>query len=61
VIRYNVLAPAGTWIIAHAFGRAPIVQVFLSSGEAVIADIFVDASQITVVFASPTSGFVLAS
>lgn len=60
-VRFDVLAPAGTWIIPHAFGRAPTAQVFLLSGEQIAADVLVDAVHITVVFASPTAGFVLAN
>lgn len=51
---------AGTWIVPHGLGRRPIVQVFLSSGEQVFPDVFVDTANITAVFATPTAGFLLA-
>lgn len=52
---------AATWILTHAFGRVPTVQVFLGSGEQVIADVTASATTITVTHASPQQGFVLAS
>lgn len=53
-------ALAATWTLPHPFGRAPTVQVFLDSGEAVLADVAADESQITVTFSTPRQGFVLA-
>lgn len=54
---------AATWILPHAFGRAPMVQVFLgtagSGGEQVIADVSATASTVTVTHASPQQGYVL--
>jgi len=52
---------AATWILPHPFGRVPAVQVFLGSGEAVLADVEADESRITVTFSTPRQGFVLAS
>ena len=54
-------ALAGTWIIAHGLGRCPIVQVFLDGGEQIAADVTVDEVHITVAFANPAQGFVLAA
>lgn len=51
---------AATWILPHAIAREPMVQVFLGSGEQVIADVFATSTAITVTHASPQSGFVLA-
>ena len=51
---------ASTWVLANPLGRAPTVQVFLASGEQVLADILADATHITVTFPSPQQGFVLA-
>ena len=48
-----------TWILPHTLGRVPLVQVFLTPGELVIADVSADANQITVTHASPRSGFVM--
>lgn len=52
---------AGTWILPHDLGRIPAVQVFLANGEVVTADIYADASTVTVMFATPQQGFVLLS
>lgn len=51
---------AATWILDHPLGRVPAVQVFLGTGEAVLADITADTARITVTFPSPRQGFVLA-
>ncbi len=53
-------ALAATWVLGHGLGRVPTVQVYLPSGEAVLADIAATISQITVTFPSPQTGFVLA-
>lgn len=51
---------AGTWVLPHGLGRKPMVQLFLSSGEQVLADVTVDNTNINAVFAEPTQGFALA-
>lgn len=51
---------AATWILPHPIGRVPMVQVFLGSGEQVIADVTANTTTITVSHASPQTGFVLA-
>ena len=51
---------ASTWVLSHSLGRVPTVQVYLESGEQVIADLQASATQITVTFPSPQAGFVLA-
>ena len=51
---------AATWILPHALGRVPTVQVFLAGGEAVLADVTASETQITVAFPSPRQGFGLA-
>jgi hypothetical protein len=51
---------AATWILAHPLGRVPMVQVYLAPGERILADVAADSTQITVSFASPQQGFVLA-
>ena len=53
-------ALAATWILPHALGRVPMVQVFLGSGEQAIADVASGTATITVTHASPQTGFVLA-
>ena len=52
-------ALAATWILPHTLGRVPMVQVFLGSGEEVIADVAATSATITVTHASPQAGFVL--
>lgn len=53
-------ALASTWVLSHGLGRVPTVQVYLTSGEAVLSDLFATTTQITVTFPSPQQGFVLA-
>lgn len=48
--------PAATWIFAHGLGRRPTVSVFDTAGAEMIADVFADASNVSVVFAQPTAG-----
>jgi len=60
VLRFDVTL-AGTWTVPHGLGRAPLVQVFLASGEQVFPDVSVDAANVVAVFAQPTAGFVLVS
>ena len=50
---------AATWILPHGFAREPMDQVFLGSGEQVIADVSATPTTVTVTHASPQSGFVL--
>ncbi len=54
-------ALAGTWILPHALARIPMVQVFIGTGEEVIADITATETTITVTHANPQAGFVLAN
>lgn len=58
-IRINA-ALSATWTLTHALSRIPLVQVFLTSGEQVLADVSASATSISVAFASPQAGFVLA-
>lgn len=57
----DVPAAAGTWTlqVPPALGRVPEVSVYLQSGEQVFADVVASATQVTVTFAAPTSGFVI--
>lgn len=50
---------ASTWILNHGLGRLPMAQVFLGSGEQVLADVDATSTTVTVTHASPQSGFVL--
>ena len=51
---------AATWILSHSLGRLPTAHVYLSTNEAVLTDVSVTTTQITVTFPSPQQGFVLA-
>jgi hypothetical protein len=53
-------ALASSWVLSHGLGRIPTVQIYLTSGEAVLSDVTATTSQITVTFPSPQAGFVLA-
>lgn len=57
--RLDQATPASTWILPHSFDRVPLAQVYLSSGELVIADIAATTTTITVTFPGPQSGFVV--
>lgn len=59
--RIDQIAASASWILNHSKGRIPIVQVFSSSGEWLGADVTCTSTQINVVFAQATSGFVLVS
>lgn len=51
---------AATWNLAHPLGHVPAVQVYLTNGEPVLADLVATDSRITVTFPAPQAGFVLA-
>jgi hypothetical protein len=48
--------PSANWIIAHPLGRRPGVNIYLSSGEAVEADVSASLSSVSITFPSPVSG-----
>lgn len=50
---------AGTWVLPHTLGHVPLVQVYLSTGEAVLADVVATSTTITVAFATPQQGFII--
>jgi hypothetical protein len=57
---YTFLTPAATWSCPHDLGRAPLVSVLDSAGQAMLADIDQPTnSLVTVTFAVPTSGRVI--
>lgn len=59
--KFDITVSSGTWIVSHGLGRLPYaVQVFLTSGEFIQPDISISTTQITVVLASPNTGFILA-
>lgn len=55
-IEFAQTAPAATWIIPHTFGRRPVVTVYTTAGEEVIADVSATSTSVSIVFAQPTSG-----
>lgn len=55
----EVAGPSASWTIPHALGRAPAVQVQLSSGEVVLAHVTATAEVVNVTFAQPQSGRVI--
>lgn len=57
--KYSFNSPGATWTSSHPLGREPMVQVFLTGGDAVIADIYTSTTDFSVVFASPQTGYVL--
>jgi hypothetical protein len=57
--RIDVTAPSASWVLPHNLGRTPQVQVFLSGGELVIADVVSGPSTVSVAFASAQTGFVI--
>ena len=59
VIVFNQSTPASTWTISHTLNRIPMVQVYDSSGDEVIADVVSTNINITVTFASPQTGTVV--
>lgn len=60
-VRFDVSTPSASWIIPHGFGRVPIVSVYLSTGEQVLADVSATATTINVVMTAPRAGFVIAA
>lgn len=53
---YTQTTPAATWALAHPLGRRPIVEVYLATGERIIADVLVTPTAVTVTHASPVAG-----
>lgn len=50
---------SGTWSHTHNLGRVPFVLAYLSDGRPLLADMTVTDFNLSVVHASPQSGFVL--
>jgi hypothetical protein len=57
--KLDQLSAASTWIFVHGKGAIPNVQVYLTSGERIIADVMSSSTSVTIVFATPTSGFII--
>lgn len=61
-IEYPITTPSASWsVVVPVFfgGRRPNVQVYLADGSVALADVFSDASNVNVTFASPTTGWVV--
>lgn len=52
---YDQPTPAATWIIPHAKGRIPVVEIYIA-GEMVISDIDATDTIVTVTHAVPVAG-----
>lgn len=50
---------SASWTFAHSFDRIPSVDVYLSNGEQVDADVLATTTHVYVTFADPTTGFVI--
>jgi hypothetical protein len=57
--QHTQVAPAATWIIAHALGRRPAVSIYLSTGEAVETDVIATDTTVNITFPSPFSGWAI--
>lgn len=54
---HEQVTPSASWLIAHAFGRLPSVQVIVGD-ELVLADVtYLGTSAVSVVLAEPAPGF----
>ena len=61
VTQFTQSTPASTWVISHNLGRAVTAEVFVG-GQLVITDVVItDSNTLTVIFASPQTGYVLYS
>lgn len=60
-IQINQISPASTWVLTHTLGRRPAVDVYLTSGERIMTDVFATDTQVTVIFATPQTGYVMLS
>jgi hypothetical protein len=58
-----VSTPSASWLLAvpGGIGRPPQVQVFLTSGEQILTDVYATAATVNVVFAAPATGYVILS
>ncbi len=57
---YVQTSPSATWIVAHNLNKIPNVDVYLSNGEQILADITATDTTITVVFAEAQTGYIVA-
>ncbi len=58
-LEIQVNSPSATWILSHTLGRNPIVDVYLTNGEKILADVVTTNNQIIVIHSQPTTGFVV--
>lgn len=52
---WSQVTPGATWTVPHGLGRIPAVQV-LVAGEVVYSDVYPTATEVVIVFPSPTAG-----
>ena len=57
--KIEVMTASSNWILNHTLGRAPIVSIYLDTGEQVITDVYSSNTQINVIFPEPKTGFVI--
>jgi len=51
-------SPSAQWHITYpTLGRLPSVQIYLTSGEAILTDILATQTDVTITFPSPTAGY----
>lgn len=62
-VQINVPTASATWIIPvpDGFDSFPVVTVYDTDGEVILADVEVTSTIITVTFANPTSGYIVLS
>jgi len=59
-VKFDITTASASWSVNHALGRIPIVQVYLSTGEKIYPDIYATNTNIAVVFAAATTGYIVA-
>lgn len=52
-------SPSASWVIPHALGRRPLVQVCDPSGEVVYPDVIAGAATVSVIFAAAATGSII--
>lgn len=52
-------SPSASWVIPHALGRRPLVQVCDPSGEVVFPDVIAGAATVSVIFAAAATGSII--
>lgn len=58
---HHQTSPSANWSVNHLLNRIPNVDVYLETGEQVLADIIVTETTINVVFAQAQLGYIIAT